>query len=332
MFKLADSHTLVSVVFVFTALAVTALVAFIVGVRGEAGSGRGMQRETPGAGVMDMEATGDAVHAEKAAHRQGSPRPAPSPETPIEQAIRGAVNALQPVTGIEALESALKQPEWSDDERARLHLALARLADSMQPPDAARAEASFTMAASLAQSSATLAELARTRAELLMNRKEYSPAIVVVRETLEELPPAAPERVSLQLFLGSLLELNQEASVAESLYREVMEQVRTQPGEWGPDYLRQTALQLSRLLRASGREQEADELAKSISKELSIQEQHAAGADGEHGDDGGGASATESHGSQSHESSATDPKLAPAESHAPVPQGEPKPAADPHGH
>jgi len=274
--------------------------------------------------VMDTVTTGRGPEATPVRHE--APRPALPPDSPIEQLIRGAVNALQPATGIEALETALKQPEWSDDERARLHLALARLADSMQPPDAARAESSFTMAASLAQTTFTLAELARTRVELLMNRQEYAPAIALVQDTLADLPPAAPERISLQLFLGNLHELNQDAGAAESLYREVMENLRAHPVGDAGGYLRQTALQLSRLLRASGREQEADELAQSLSKELRLLEQQAAGAVAEEEHHGG----TEAHEMDAH--GAHEPASAAGEPHSTAPQGESKPTADSHGH
>jgi tetratricopeptide (TPR) repeat protein len=274
MLKFLDSQALAAILFVVAAILVTAIVAFLFGARVSEGR-HATHRETPGVVSAEAAPAHGAVHGAAPSgehvHEAGehAPHTETAPESPVEQAIRAAMNALQPASGMAALEQALASLPMADDERARIHVAMGRLAAVAQPPLLELEQSSFALAASLTQTSSTRAALARAHGEILMDRKDYAAAVAVVREALEELPPAAVERLSLRIFLGALLEMNQNGAEAEAVYRLVLEEARgLQEVAQRDMHLRQAALHLSRLYRAGGRYEEADELAKRIGAEV----------------------------------------------------------------
>lgn len=310
--KLIDNHALLSILFVLAAMLLTALIAVIIGVRADSMGHDVDHREVPGLDAAALhEPHGEADGSEDAHGGQeehgggGAAHPEDEyalvshaeQDSPAQAAVRMAVNALQPEAGIAMLEQALAKPEFSDDEHALMYTAMGRLSATSIPPNPEREQSSFAMAASLAQSPATRAELVRAQAELLLDRDDLAGAVAKIREGLEDLPRGAPERLALRLFLGNLFEMDQNTAEAEATYRVVLEEAR------GLDepallelYLRQAALSLSRLYRATSRPDEADKLAKLIHAELRAFTPTEPAAEPEHGDAHAAESHAEEHG------------------------------------
>lgn len=131
----------------------------------------------------------------------------------------------------------------------------------------------------------------------MLDRADLKGAVARIRDGLEDLPRGAPERLALRLFLGNLFEMDQNTVEAEATYRVVLEEARGLDDPATHElYLRQAALHLSGLYRATSRAEEADKLAKLIQAELRALSPADTAPEPDHGD----AHAPDSHAKDAH--------------------------------
>lgn len=191
-------------------------------------------------------------------------------EDETEQSVRAALNDLSPARGIEKLQAML-ETELSDDERARVYGAIARLCGELETPDLARQEEALSFAASYAESPKAALEAARNHAEILSSRGDYAGASERVKQAISDLTQASPERAELGIIMGGLMEAQQDAVGAEEAYaaafKDAKDSASEQP-EQREEALRQSGLRLSRIYRATGRSSEADAVAQSLTAAL----------------------------------------------------------------
>lgn len=191
-------------------------------------------------------------------------------ESPEEQSIREALNDLSPERGIEKLE-ALLETELNDDDRARVHAAIAKLCGQLDTPDMARQDQALQLAQAFASSPDAVLDTARTHAEILAQRGDYPGAMSRIRAARDGMGAASAERATLGVLLGGLLETQGDASAAEDAYAAAFKDAReagSQDGEGREEVLRQAGMRLSRMFRASGRGAEADNLAGELAAAL----------------------------------------------------------------
>lgn len=191
-------------------------------------------------------------------------------ESPEEQSIREALNDLSPERGIEKLE-ALLDTELSDDDRARVHAAIAKLCGQLDTPDVARQDQSLQLAQAFASSPDAVLDTARTHAEILAQRGDYTGAMDRIRAARDGLGAASAERATLGVLLGGLLETHGDGSAAEDAYAAAFKDARetdAQNADGREEALRQAGMRLSRMYRASGRGAEADNLAGELAAAL----------------------------------------------------------------
>ncbi|MFM1921530.1 MAG: hypothetical protein RLZZ303_3164 [Candidatus Hydrogenedentota bacterium] len=232
---------------------------------GASGAPSGNGGDTSGAQQQEM----PAEEQKPLRVRSLSPEEAAA-ESPEEQSIREALNDLSPERGIEKLE-ALLETELNDDDRARVHAAIAKLCGQLDTPDMARQDQALQLAQAFASSPDTVLDTARTHAEILAQRGDYPGAMGRIRAARDGMGAASAERATLGVFLGGLLETQGDASAAEDAYAAAFKDAReagSQDGEGREEVLRQAGMRLSRMYRASGRGAEADNLAGELAAAL----------------------------------------------------------------
>ena len=220
-------------------------------------------------------AHGEAAH-EEAPHEEAvhDDTHAPHEEVPahpvdVEQLIRESLAHADTHAALSALESGIATAHLDDDSAARVYTAMARLCDSLNPPEPERQAKYFGLAASLAHEPDTMGETARAEAEWMLSKANPAGAASRLVATLEALPPGAEQRPALRVLLGGALEAQSDLVKAEEAYTTALEEARAIADmKKRQDALRLAALHLSRLYRSTARHEPAADLAKQIQREL----------------------------------------------------------------
>ena len=190
--------------------------------------------------------------------------------TPKEKKLREALNSLDPQKGIEKIDVELGLPQTPGDA-ARLHAARAQLALEKNPPDYESAAANLALAAQMAPTERMRYGILAHDARLWMLKKDYDTAARRLSTELERPGPISPERIRLRALLAQAREESGQLAEAEAAYRDVLREAIDYSDEPEPvidDLIRVAGLRLSRILRDTERENEARDLARSLSARL----------------------------------------------------------------
>lgn len=207
------------------------------------------------------------------ADEQSSSRPPDkTPPSPAAQAVEEALSALSPTQAIENLHARLAELQ-NLGEAAQLYCALGTLHSQTDPPDAFKAEGAFAIAERLAQSLEDKHRVAYLQATMLAQQGEHDKARDKALAALKQDEPATLSRLRLRVLLGTLYEGKGEVVQAESAYEKAMKNSLSAFNALGPqalDVYRQSCLCLARVYRKTGRDSQADGLARRLKNNLSL--------------------------------------------------------------
>lgn len=191
-------------------------------------------------------------------------------EEEIERLLQEAVNAPIPEEGIAQVTEYLAQLDQVA-EASRLYAALATLymKSSPTPPDIV--QELLARAAAVAINPEDRLYAARVEAEILQQCADANDALARVREALQADNVETLDTLQLRLMQGDLEERKGDLVAAEAAYKELTKRswaARETLGPRAADLYRLACLRLARLYRKTGRDREADTLARTVRTRL----------------------------------------------------------------
>lgn len=199
----------------------------------------------------------------------GTPKLRSGPANDVAQA---ALNNLSPEVGLRQVETALALPH-NQEQAALLHEARAELYTQMSPPDFEQAQLAFEKALEMAADPLLQEEIQHELVQMLMQAGRDPEALERASARLKKTPPAGGAGYKLQLLLGQLYERAGHHDLAETNYREVFDAMGGMPKNLGPEesiaLSRLATLRLTHLYRGAKREQDAEDVALALKKQVS---------------------------------------------------------------
>lgn len=186
-----------------------------------------------------------------------------------ERAVRESRLALTPEASLERLQLALTLDAATG--AAQIYGAMAEAYLRLETPNLEAARDAVAAGKGAALSPADYHACAKAEAELLLSSEDVTGAADVVATALEKDATVSVSRLELLMLLGRLREQEKDPAAAEGAYRAAMGEAFDTAAGLGPQgehYYRQAGIRLARLLRATGREKEADALARTVQNRL----------------------------------------------------------------
>lgn len=196
---------------------------------------------------------------------EGAPAPPPAPPSLSEQILARSLSVLTPEQAAEQLRDSLSDP-LEDGQRAEAHAALANLQLSDELGEANEAIQNYEAAIEHAESSSQREALALQGARLLWEAGEPEAAEELI-ESARDNGPESLEGVQLHILEGRIKADAGQADEAEAVYRAALRALeeRGRPMDQAAESTyRQACLQLSRLLEAQGREDDAAAIGEAL--------------------------------------------------------------------
>ena len=189
-----------------------------------------------------------------------------------ERVAHEAMNALDPLDGIQRIESYLAALS-NMGQASGLYAALGRLYAQTSPPDIERSRAAFSMACDLAPSPEARHRTAHYEVMTLLENALADEALERIRETLAFDEALTVPRMQLTIARGQLLEDKGEADGALATYKALCDLPAEALATLGPkaeDVYRLACLRLAALHRKNGRTSEADAVARRMRERLRL--------------------------------------------------------------
>lgn len=216
----------------------------------------------------EHEGVGGPPPEEAEAHSEATPTARSGPANDV---ARAALSNLSPEVGLRQLEAALALPH-NQEQAALLHEARAELYAQCDPPDFVQAQAAFEQALEKTSDALLEEEIRYKAVQMLIQAGKNEEALNVASAQLKLQPPARGAGFKLQLLQGQLQEKAGQTALADKNYRGVLDAMGSMPEGLAPDesqsLARLAALRLTHLYRNLGREQEAEEVAAALKKQL----------------------------------------------------------------
>ena len=191
---------------------------------------------------------------------------------PANEVAQAALNNLSPESGLRQVETALALPH-NQEQAALLHEARAELYTRMNPPDFEQARLAFEKALEIAKDPLLREEIQHEMVQMLMQAGRDSEALERAAAQLKSTPPAGGAGYKLQLLLGQLHERAGQGELAESNYRAVFDAMGGMPEGLTPEdsiaLSRLSTLRLTHLYRGAKRDQDAEDVALALKKQVS---------------------------------------------------------------
>ena len=199
----------------------------------------------------------------------GAPKFRSGPANDVAQA---ALNNLSPESGLRQVETALALPH-NQEQAALLHEARAELYTRMDPPDFEQARLAFDKALEMAKDPLLLEEIQHEMVQMLMQAGRDPEALERASAQLQKTPPSGGAGYKLQLLLGQLYERAGHHDLAETNYRAVFDAMGGIPESLTPEesiaLSRLATLRLTHLYRGIKRDQDAEDAAIALKKQVS---------------------------------------------------------------
>lgn len=197
--------------------------------------------------------------------REEAPAPPPDPPSLSEQILAQSLSILTPEQAAEQLRDTLSDSR-EDEQRAETHAALAKLQLSEDLGEASEAIENYEAAIEHAESLSQREALALQGARLLWEAGEPEAAEELI-ESVRNNGSESLEGVRLRILEGRIKADAGQADEAEAAYRTALRALeeRGRPmDEAAESTYRQACLQLSRLLEADGREDDATAIVEAL--------------------------------------------------------------------
>ncbi len=208
----------------------------------------------------------------------GAPRP--NPPSLSEQILARSLSVLTPEQAAGQLRDTLSDP-LDGEQRAEAHAALAKLQLSEDLGEASEAIAHYEAAIEQAESSSQREALALQGARLLWEAGEPEAAEALI-EAARDNGSESLEGAQLRILEGRIRADAGQVDEAEAAYRaalEALEERGLPMDEAAESSYRQACLQLSRLLEADGREDDAAAIVEALREQRSAAQAGIAGGD-----------------------------------------------------
>ncbi len=191
---------------------------------------------------------------------------------PASDVAQAALNNLSPEAGLRQLEAALALPH-NQEQAALLHEARAELYTQMSPPDFEQAQLAFEKALEMAVDPLLQEEIQHQMVQMLMQAGRDPEALERASARLKDAPPSGGAGYKLQLLLGQLYERAGHHDLAETNYRAVFDAMGGIPESLSPEesiaLSRLATLRLTHLYRGAKRDQDAEDIALALKKQVS---------------------------------------------------------------
>ncbi|MBL7645839.1 MAG: hypothetical protein JNK74_06565 [Candidatus Hydrogenedentes bacterium] len=191
---------------------------------------------------------------------------------PANEVAQAALNNLSPESGLRQVETALALPH-NQEQAALLHEARAELYTRMDPPDFEQARLAFEKALEMAKDPRLREEIQHEMVQMLMQAGRDPEALERAAAQVKSAPPTGGAGYKLQLLLGQLHERAGQSELAETNYRAVFDAMGGMPEGLSPEesiaLSRLATLRLTHLYRAAKRDQDAEDVALALKKQVS---------------------------------------------------------------
>jgi len=191
-------------------------------------------------------------------------------ESAVAKAMEQAVNAPSPEDGVQQLRDYLAGPH-DPAEDSRLYSTMATVTLRVVPADPEAAAEAADEAMALAQSPEDFHSAAYAKAMVLESTGQLEDARTSIRMIREKEPGATIPGLKLGVLEAMLDERAEDTAAAEATYGRVMNEALSlseSDGEKALEHYRVAALRLARLYRSTGREKEAENLARQAQRVL----------------------------------------------------------------